>query len=195
MQRRSRHPGWKGTLKSTEHACFVNKRKELPSYCILVEHPHRDVILWETGCGKAYPEILGPATLDVFARIKSSPEHELDAAIIATRRKVEDVKIIILGHLHLDHAGVLDIFMNKPDVEVWVHNRELKAVFCGGKAFPKVGLLEIMLPGPEALESSNTYNEPHKDESSSATTKNASWSYNQNPRFSLEPPQEGSGQR
>ncbi len=121
--------GGNTSLKSTADKAFVNKRRELPCYCILVEHPHEGLILWETGCGKDYPEVWGPALSDVFARVRYDPKHELRAAIEATGNKIEDVKKIIIGHLHLDHAGGLDEFVDRPDVEIWVHDRELKSAF------------------------------------------------------------------
>ena len=100
--------GSNASLKSAENRSFVNKRRELPMYCVLIDHPHEDLILWETGCGKDYPEIWGPALSDVFGRIRYDPQHELRAAIAATGHRIEDVKKIIIGHLHLDHAGGLD---------------------------------------------------------------------------------------
>lgn len=98
-------------------------------YCILIEHPHEGLILWETGCGKDYPEVWGPVVSDIFARIRYEPQHELRAAVEATGNKIEDIKKIIIGHLHLDHAGGLDEFLDKKDVEIWVHDKELKSAF------------------------------------------------------------------
>lgn len=121
--------GGNTSLKSTEDKEFKNKRRELPCYCVLIEHPHEGLILWETGCGKDYPEVWGPVVSDIFSRVKYDPEHELDAAIAATGHKIEDVKKIIIGHLHLDHAGGLDMFLDRKDVEIWVHDRELRAAF------------------------------------------------------------------
>ncbi|EHY58635.1 hypothetical protein HRR83_007356 [Exophiala dermatitidis] len=121
--------GGNTSTKSTENRSFVNKRRELPMYCILIEHPHEGLILWETGCGKDYPEVWGPTLSDVFARVKYEPRHELKAAVEATGNKLEDIKKIIIGHLHLDHAGGLDMFLDRKDVEIWVHDRELKAAF------------------------------------------------------------------
>ena len=112
------------SLKSTANQAFVNKRRELPLYCVLIEYPHEGLILWETGCGKDCPEVWGPAMPDVFARIHYEPRHELRAAIEATRDKIGDVKKIIIGHLHADHAGGLDQFFDRQDVEIWVHDNE-----------------------------------------------------------------------
>jgi glyoxylase-like metal-dependent hydrolase (beta-lactamase superfamily II) len=117
------------SLKSTENKSFVNKRRKLPMYCVLIDHPYEGVILWETGSGKDYPEVWGPVTSDVFCRVDYEPRHELQAAIEETGHKLEDVKKIIIGHLHLDHAGGLDMFYDRRDVEIWVHDRELKAAF------------------------------------------------------------------
>jgi len=121
--------GGNTSMKSTENRSFVNKRRELPVYCILIEHPHEGLILWETGCGKDYPEVWGPALADVFSRVRYEPQHELRAAVEATGNKLEDIKKIIIGHLHLDHAGGLDEFLDRKDVEIWVHDRELRSAF------------------------------------------------------------------
>lgn len=84
--------GGNTSLKSTEGTPFVNKRRELPMYCILISHPHEGLILWETGSGENYPEVWGPALIDVFTRVRYEPKHELKAAIEATGNKIEDVK-------------------------------------------------------------------------------------------------------
>ncbi|KXL41732.1 hypothetical protein M433DRAFT_62294 [Acidomyces richmondensis BFW] len=121
--------GGNTSMASTKDKSFVNKRRQLPMYCVLIDHPHEGVILWETGCGKDYPEVWGPQVSDVFSRVRYEPHHELDAAIEATGHKLEDVKKIIIGHLHLDHAGGLDMFLDRKDVEIWVHDLELRSAF------------------------------------------------------------------
>lgn len=121
--------GGNTSLKSTEDQSFVNKRRQMPMYCILVEHPHEGLILWETGCGRDYPTVWGPAASDIFARVNYQPHHELRAAVEATGNRIEDIKKIIIGHLHLDHAGGLDEFLDTTDTEIWVHERELTSAF------------------------------------------------------------------
>jgi len=121
--------GGNTSLNSTKDEAFVNKRRQMPMYCILIKHPHEGLILWETGSGKDYPEVWGPQVADVFSRVKYDPKHELDAAIEATGNKIEDIKKIIIGHLHLDHAGGLDLFLDRKDVEIWVHDLELRSAF------------------------------------------------------------------
>lgn len=122
----------RGANSSGQSSCgqpTINKRRELPVYCVLIAHPHEGLILWETGCGKDYPTVWGAQLSDVFARVRYEPRHELEAAIEATGHKIQDVKKIIIGHLHLDHAGGLDQFLHRPDVEIWVHEQELRDAF------------------------------------------------------------------
>lgn len=79
-------------MKSTEGNSFVNKRREMPMYCVLIDHPHEGVILYETGSGMDYPKVWGSEVSDVFARVRYDPKHELKNAIEATGHKLEDVK-------------------------------------------------------------------------------------------------------
>lgn len=53
------------------------------------------------------------------------PEHRLPDAIKATGNDIKDVKAIIIGHLHLDHAGGLEHFVGT-DVPIYVHEEEFK---------------------------------------------------------------------
>lgn len=80
------------SLRSTENKSFVNKRRQLPMYCILISHPYEGLILWETGSGKDYPEVWGPVVSDAFSRIRYEPKHELRAAIEATGNRIEDIR-------------------------------------------------------------------------------------------------------
>lgn len=80
------------SLKSTETKEYINKRRELPMYAILIDHPHEGLILWETGSGTDYPTVWGPQLSDVFSRVRYDPKHELRNAIEATGHKLEDVK-------------------------------------------------------------------------------------------------------
>jgi len=39
------------SLASNKDAARGNKRRLLPMYCVLIEHPYEGLILWETGSG------------------------------------------------------------------------------------------------------------------------------------------------
>ena len=53
---------------------------------------------------------------------------DLDAQIARTGHKLQDIKMVIIGHLHLDHAGGLDLFRNT-GIPVHVHELEIKHAF------------------------------------------------------------------
>ncbi|KAL4808092.1 Metallo-hydrolase/oxidoreductase [Aspergillus unguis] len=121
--------GGNTSRKTTEGESFVNKRRRLPMYAVLIDHPHEGLILWETGAGDNYPTVSGPVVSDVFARVEYKDEHRLENAIKATGNRIEDVRKVVIGHLHADHAGGLECFVGRPEVEIWVHDEELRGAF------------------------------------------------------------------
>ncbi|PQE30273.1 metallo-beta-lactamase superfamily protein [Rutstroemia sp. NJR-2017a WRK4] len=126
----------------------TNERRELVMISILISHPTEGLILYETGCGHDYPRVWGAPLNDLFNRVDFSLEHEynsihaaergiskhtdsinrLPAAIAATGNDIKDVKAVIMGHLHLDHAGGLENFKGT-DVPIYVHEIELKHAY------------------------------------------------------------------
>ncbi|OCL05541.1 Metallo-hydrolase/oxidoreductase [Glonium stellatum] len=104
------------------------KRRKLVVISALIDHPSEGLILFETGTGKNYPEVVGPQVNDVFAQVDYAEEQDLDKAIEKTGHSIKDVKAVILGHLHLDHAGGLEYFYGT-NVPIYVHEMELKHAF------------------------------------------------------------------
>ena len=94
----------------------------------LIEHPSEGLILFETGAGPDYPEVWGAPQNDLFARVDYTPDHELPAAIAKTGHNIKDIKAVIMGHLHIDHAGGLQYFKGT-DIPIYVHELELKHAF------------------------------------------------------------------
>jgi glyoxylase-like metal-dependent hydrolase (beta-lactamase superfamily II) len=94
----------------------------------LISHPNEGLVLFETGAGKDYPEVWGPQLNDIFARENYIEDQELDAAIRKTGNDIKDVTAVIMGHLHLDHAGGLEYFRGT-DVPIYTHELELKNAF------------------------------------------------------------------
>lgn len=103
-------------------------RRSLVMVAALIFHPTEGLILFEAGAGKDYPEVWGPQLNDIFAREDYIEDHELDAAIRKTGNDIKDVKAVIMGHLHLDHAGGLEYFKGT-DVPIYTHELELKHAF------------------------------------------------------------------
>ncbi|PWN96635.1 Metallo-hydrolase/oxidoreductase [Tilletiopsis washingtonensis] len=123
------------------------ERRDLVMYCCLIDIPGVGPILWETGCGKDYPEIWGAPVNDIFARSKYDESQELDAALGKIGYKISDIKAVVIGHLHLDHAGGLMHFKDT-DVPIWVHKLELENAFysCATGADDAVYQAHYLLP-------------------------------------------------
>ncbi|WEW60148.1 hypothetical protein PRK78_005633 [Emydomyces testavorans] len=113
-----------------------SKRRELIILSVLIEHPQAGLILFETGCGENIEVTLvdiltsthkkwGAPLTDIFPRTVYNEEHKLPAAIKATGNDIKDVKAVVFGHLHLDHAGGLEHFVGT-DVPIYVHEEEFK---------------------------------------------------------------------
>ena len=124
------------------------KRRDLILLAALIEYPGFDLILYETGCAenlevvRTYPLLhsfthkrkantnpykknWGAPITDIFPRTTYTHTQRLPAAIKETGNDISDVRAVIMGHLHLDHAGGLEHFVNS-NVPIYVHEEELK---------------------------------------------------------------------
>jgi glyoxylase-like metal-dependent hydrolase (beta-lactamase superfamily II) len=95
---------------------------------VLISHPTEGLLLFETGAGKDYPKVWGAPLNDIFARVAYVEDQELDKAIAKTGNDIKDVKGVIMGHLHLDHAGGLEQFVGM-NIPIFVHELELKHAY------------------------------------------------------------------
>ncbi|KAJ0415771.1 beta-lactamase-like protein [Aspergillus carlsbadensis] len=103
----------------------VNKRRDLVVLSALIEYPGVGLILFETGCAEDL-EVKWPAPLtDVFPRTEYTDDNKLPAAIKAAGYNISDISAVIIGHLHLDHAGGLEHFLDT-GIPVYVHEEEFK---------------------------------------------------------------------
>ncbi|KAH6972394.1 metallo-beta-lactamase superfamily protein [Ilyonectria sp. MPI-CAGE-AT-0026] len=102
-----------------------NKRRELISLAVLVDHPEAGLILFETGCAEDLDVKWGAPLTDVFPRVVYNEEHKLPNAIKKAGYDIKDVKAVVFGHLHLDHAGGLEHFIGS-DIPIYVHEEEFK---------------------------------------------------------------------
>jgi len=113
---------------TTSNASTKNERRKMAMISVLIDHPKVGLILYEVGAGKDYPTAWGPPVNDIFARVDYTSDQELPAAIAATGNSIKDIKAVIIGHLHIDHAGGLENFRGT-DIPVYVHELELKHAF------------------------------------------------------------------
>lgn len=62
---------------------------------------------------------------DIFAQVDYHSDQELRVQVEKTGHKFEDINMVMMGHLHLDHAGGLKEFIGTK-VPIVVHELELK---------------------------------------------------------------------
>ncbi|KAF2270556.1 Metallo-hydrolase/oxidoreductase [Lojkania enalia] len=123
--------GWfirAGGVSSLSNKNPTSPRRRLIMMAFLIEHPTEGLILFETGAGDNYPEVVGSQVNDVFSRVEYTRDMDLGAQIARTGHDIKDVKMVVMGHLHLDHAGGLEHFRGT-GVPVYVHELELKYAF------------------------------------------------------------------
>ncbi|MCP8969861.1 AhlS family quorum-quenching N-acyl homoserine lactonase [Ectobacillus ponti] len=86
---------------------------EFPVYTVLIDHPEGK-ILFDTACN---PNSMGAdgrwgqATQQMFP-ITMSEECYLHHRLEQLRVRPEEIKYVVASHLHLDHAGCLEMFTN-----------------------------------------------------------------------------------
>ncbi|WP_273832071.1 AhlS family quorum-quenching N-acyl homoserine lactonase [Guptibacillus sedimenti] len=96
---------------------------EFPIYTVLIDHP-AGKILFDTACN---PNSMGPegrwteATQQTFP-YQASEECYLHNRLEQLNVRPEDIKFVVASHLHLDHAGCLEMFTN---ATIIVHEDEL----------------------------------------------------------------------
>jgi N-acyl homoserine lactone hydrolase len=96
----------------------------IPVPCFLIEHP-RGLVLFDTGIIPEASEdplsVYSPETLE-FNHLRYDPAQRVDRQIEALGYTVEDVKHVVLSHLHDDHTGGLRFF---PHADIWIGEGEL----------------------------------------------------------------------
>ena len=98
----------------------------------LIEHPE-GTVLFDTGVSyemKEDPENYGPAgaphMADFVEAIEMSEDQRPTNLLESVGYSPEDVDVVVLSHLHTDHAGNVDAF---PNAEFVVQKRELRYAF------------------------------------------------------------------
>jgi len=96
---------------------------EFPVYAVLIDHPEGK-ILFDTGCN---PEGMGPDGRWPEGVQKMFPSFQDESCYLINRleqlnTRPEDIKYVVASHLHLDHAGCLELFTN---ATIIVHDTEL----------------------------------------------------------------------
>lgn len=103
-------------LSMAESHLMVGGREDviydLPCPSFLIEHP-KGLVLFDTGCSpKAAVDPVGywGAELTAILNPSYTPDLAVDRQLKLLGYKLEDVKYVIVSHLHLDHSGGLAMF-------------------------------------------------------------------------------------
>ncbi|KAK5462720.1 hypothetical protein LTS15_002432 [Exophiala xenobiotica] len=106
-----------------------HERRRLIMISVLVSYPGVGLILFDVGSSEDIIENWDRTYTECTPRIWDKAVHGLPEAIKGTGAgEIGDVKIVVLSHLHLDHAGGLEHFFDT-GVEIWCHEAELKNAF------------------------------------------------------------------
>ena len=106
----------------------ASPRRRIAIIGALVEHPKVGPVLFDTGAAANFRELWAPVLQDLFPITRYEDEHHLDVAVQAAGYGLEDIRAVVLSHLHLDHAGGLEFFRGR-DVPIYVHADELRNAF------------------------------------------------------------------
>jgi glyoxylase-like metal-dependent hydrolase (beta-lactamase superfamily II) len=106
----------------------ASPRRKVAIIAAVIEHPKVGPVLFDTGAAPNFKELWPPIVQELFAITRYEEENRLDVALQAAGYGLDDIKAIVLSHLHLDHAGGLEVFRGR-DVPVYVHADELKNAF------------------------------------------------------------------
>ena len=105
----------------------ANDLVEIPCPAYLIEHP-KGLVLFDTGCHPAAADDpvghWGPFAEAL--QINYPKELLLDRQIQALGYKMDDIKYVIVSHLHLDHTGYLHAF---PNAKFLIMENELRYAY------------------------------------------------------------------
>lgn len=99
-----------------------------PVFAYLVRHPDKGPLLLDTGLHHSFAESrfgnFGPL-LGSLVRGRSAPGKDVRSQLRGAGIAPQDVRHILLSHLHLDHPSGLPYFAGIPGVKVYVDAAEL----------------------------------------------------------------------
>lgn len=104
------------------------ERRRTAAIATVIEVPSVGPVLFETGCAQNAKEDWPEPARELFPLNVYEERHHLDAALGAAGYDIKDIRAVVMGHLHLDHAGGLEHFVGT-DVPIFAHEQEIKEAY------------------------------------------------------------------
>ncbi|MGI8311906.1 N-acyl homoserine lactonase family protein [Saccharopolyspora hattusasensis] len=84
---------------------------DCPTHAVLIEHPEGR-ILWDTGVPRDWETRWAPTGFQDFFPVQDDPEGPgyLDSALAQLELTPDDIDMLVLSHLHFDHAANAKMF-------------------------------------------------------------------------------------
>jgi N-acyl homoserine lactone hydrolase len=117
---------------------------DMPCPAYLIEHP-KGLALFDTGC---HPQVaIDPrgywGRIADYLRVRYSPDLTVDSQIKALGYRLDDVKFVVVSHLHLDHSGGMHLF---PRAQFFIMEGELPYAYWPRRESRAAFILNDLLP-------------------------------------------------
>lgn len=101
------------TIMDRDHKDAPPAWGDCPTHAVLIEHPEGRV-LWDTGVPRDWETRWEPTGFQDFFPVKEDPSGPgyLDSALAELELEPSDIDILVLSHLHFDHAANAKMFDN-----------------------------------------------------------------------------------
>jgi glyoxylase-like metal-dependent hydrolase (beta-lactamase superfamily II) len=121
-------PGATVTMRESELMVGGSERMiEMPVPTFVIEHP-KGLVLFDTGCN---PQVAVDARgywggIADYLQVRFTPEQAVDEQLRAHGYRPEEIRYVVVSHLHLDHAGGLALF---PKARFFIMKGELNYAY------------------------------------------------------------------
>lgn len=97
----------------------------VPSFSVLIEHPDIGYVLYDTGSCPGDELDRRPEIIRKLFPFYAKREEFLDERLASLHMKPEDISVIVISHMHWDHAGGLKFFANtKAGSNIFVNKKD-----------------------------------------------------------------------
>src|SRR5699024_7002783 len=101
-------------IKTRAHKNDPRAWGQVPTHAVYIDHPEGK-ILWDTGVPRNWRQHWEPTGFDEFFPVLDDPEGDsgyLDSSLSQMGLAPDDIDILVLSHLHFDHAANAKMFDN-----------------------------------------------------------------------------------